>query len=377
MTNKRQGLMAEFAALGDLEAALDRDPTLWRTAKLPCNRNRNRYVDVLANEPTRVQLQPPAGGSDYINANHVDGAPWQLPQSYIVAQAPSAETVEHWWAMIYRAKVSLVVMLSNVVEQGHIKGHAYWPKAVGAKTAAKFGALSVTLEEETPVAGCPDLLFRRLLAQPTRAGEGTARQVVMYQFTGWPDHGIPKFTYQLVHLLRLMDAPTPALDGPILIHCSAGVGRSGVLLTSHIIWSQLRLHLLAHGGNHSEFAFSVVRTVAQLRRCRNHIVQTPEQLAFTYMLLLHASEKLLTNAANPPASAAVTATLPSTTQDSGATSPATPPPASLMSAPSAPSPPPPVGSPSGRQSSPLLPVRRQPLALSPAPAVDAKQSIEA
>eukprot|EP00667_Euglena_gracilis_P009402 EG_transcript_9557 len=377
MVNKRQGLLAEFSALAGLEAALDHDPDLWLTAKLPQNRTRNRYVDILANEPTRVRLQPPAGDSDYINANHVDGAPWGLPHGYLVAQAPSATTVGHWWAMVTQAKVSTIVMLSNVVEQGRIKGHAYWPREAGAAAAARFGAFSVTLEEEAAVPGCPDLIQRTVAVRRAAGEEAAAHRVVLYQFTGWPDHGIPKFTYQLIHLLRLLDTHLPA-PGPVLIHCSAGVGRSGVLLTAHIIWSQLRQHLLAHPSNDPEFSFDVVNTVARLRRCRNHIVQTPEQLAFTYVLLLHASERLLAGQGSPRAANAAPAPpsstpSPAADSDKEISSPTIPSPPSSGSPTAMPEGPAEDGLPSGgrpRQSPcaggpPSPPPRRQPLTRAP------------
>eukprot|EP00667_Euglena_gracilis_P008019 EG_transcript_8110 len=291
--NNREGLNAEFAALEEFADALSQDSGLWYTAQLPCNQVRNRYNDILANEPTRVRLASQPGGSDYINANFIDGSTFGTHHVYIAAQGPMPHTIEHWWMMIWEQQVSTIVMLANVVERGDYKVHPYWPQATGMRRAQRFGPFTVSMSVENTDHGFPELVRRILTLQCD--GSPEVRTINQWHFTGWPDHGVPQSPAALSHLLSLADSQQPT--GPLLVHCSAGVGRSGVLITAHIVCSNLKRYFQAHGDT-AGFQFNLVGTICQLRRSRNQLVQTPSQLGLCYTLISNEVDRLMWHASS-------------------------------------------------------------------------------
>jgi len=310
--NNYAGLQKEFEALGEFERALLQDPSTFYTALQPHNQDRNRWPDILANEATRVRLPMPIGHSDYINANLIDGKPFGLGTKYIAAQAPMAHTVEHWWYMIWSMQVNLIVMLSNPVENGESKVHCYWPHNPGPQAAVRFGPFSIHMSSKGPEPAHPNII-RRVLAVYCD-GIPEARTVDMYHFTQWPDHKVPATIEPLLFLLEIVD--TYKRSGPILVHCSAGVGRTGVVVTAHAILSLLRKHVQVHG-TRTPYPFNVLGTVCYLRRCRNRFIQTVEQLGLTYYLIQQAIERYPSQSRRPPSP-----TAPHTSNPSSPLSPA-------------------------------------------------------
>eukprot|EP00993_Chasmostoma_nieuportense_P002129 NODE_2954_length_1057_cov_30.332258_g2820_i0.p1 GENE.NODE_2954_length_1057_cov_30.332258_g2820_i0~~NODE_2954_length_1057_cov_30.332258_g2820_i0.p1 ORF type:complete len:328 (-),score=69.82 NODE_2954_length_1057_cov_30.332258_g2820_i0:74-1057(-) len=262
----------EFTALECITAALQHIGAHSHTSQLPANAPFNRYSDILPNEATRVHLR----SGNYINANWIEG--FGLAHRYLCTQAPESVGLARFFEMVWEAGVQLILMLTKTTESGVLKALPYWP-AVGA--TATYGPFTVTTTSETTLPQLQDVTQRCL---QVTCGEEEARQVAQYHYTGWPDFGIPAHPNGVSALLKLCDDHLAISTSPILLHCSAGVGRTGVLAAAHITLSQFSQ---SSPRSRRSFRFSLVQTVTQLRECRNHLLQSPQQLAFCYEVILH------------------------------------------------------------------------------------------
>jgi protein tyrosine phosphatase len=216
------------------------------SATLPCNKTKNRYTDVLPVEATRIKLAPRGDepGSDYINANIVtDPTPVSRDGSegndiYICAQAPLQTTLSDFWRMVWEQDVCMIVVLMRLSENGKVKGHRYWPKR--SKRVLQFGEVTVTLvkgkhfphRSEDPNDPDSDQTTIRVL-ELRRGNE--RRNIVQLHFKDWPDFGVPESTDPIRNLVKIMEfyrskARVAGIKGPVVIHCSAGIGRTGTYL---------------------------------------------------------------------------------------------------------------------------------------------------
>lgn len=267
------------------------------------NMNKNRYCNNLPLESTRVKLKARGRclGSDYINASYVrvpeplpNPSPAQEPRpaEYIAAQAPLSATCEDFWRMVLECGVRLVVMLTRLNEGDCIKAHRYWPRCVGR--SKRFGDISLRLVSEHSHygTGCSDLIVRRVLVhaqvaqkqqdQPETEGTRQApsakeewHEITHLHYQAWPDFGRPKMD-SFRELLRLVDiARTTFPEVPVITHCSAGLGRTGVLIAAHIALCHLRQ------GVHP----NVLAIVHHIRKQRPGLVQTLEQFFFIYQVI--------------------------------------------------------------------------------------------
>ncbi|XP_051660561.1 receptor-type tyrosine-protein phosphatase kappa-like [Manacus candei] len=233
--------------------------------KEQCNQSKNRYKSIIPYDHCRVVLQPSGTGNDYINASYVDS--YGSPHFFIAAQGPLAETVVDFWQMVWQEKTSVVVMLTGLVEQNKIKCEKYWPEQEEV-----YGDFTVTLNNTRATTG---LVTRTFSLQ--KAGCALPRVVEQFHYLLWPDHGVPRNTSQLLCLVavvnkRVLEAPA----GPVLVHCSAGIGRTGTFIA---------LDFLLKMGK-AEGKVDVFRCVQQLREQRVSMVQTKEQYTFLYEALL-------------------------------------------------------------------------------------------
>ncbi|NXF82627.1 PTPRK phosphatase, partial [Sclerurus mexicanus] len=238
------------------------------------NQSKNRYKSIIPYDHCRVVLQSSDTGNDYINASYVDVALWISPlQSYrsphffIAAQGPLAETVVDFWQMVWQEKTSVIVMLTGLVEQNKIKCEQYWPEQ-----EESYGDFTVTLNNTRTTTG---FVTRTFCLQ--KAGCALPRVVEQFHYLLWPDHGVPSNTSQLLCLVavvnkRVLEAPA----GPVLVHCSAGIGRTGTFIA---------LDFLLKMGK-AEGKVDVFHCVQQLREQRVSMVQTKEQYTFLYEALL-------------------------------------------------------------------------------------------
>lgn len=254
----------EFTRLGRGIAA---PPSKFQAANMPYNKTKNRYANVLAFDDSRVKLSVITGieGSDYINASFVDG--YMMRRAFIATQAPIPDTIPDFWRMIWEQESSTVVMLSKETESGKVKVHRYWP----AKQPANIGNLVVEMTNEMVY---DDYTMREIKLTNTK--ESASRVIRQYHYTGWPDVGSPDSGTGLIDLIgQVQRWQQQSGDTTVTVHCSAGVGRTGVFCALSILIERLK----------SEGVVDVFQTVKQLRAQRPAMVQTKEQYEFIYFAL--------------------------------------------------------------------------------------------
>jgi len=245
----------------------------YRTAIQPCNHPKNRYSNVLPLEKTRVVLSKDSvDGSDYINASYING---QIPGSekaYICTQGPTKNTIHDFWKMVWEQNTNIVVMLTKEIENTKPKCCRYWPEEGQAEIHGRF---KVTLETTETVG---EVVIRTMLLEDTRK-EGSGRTVTQYQYISWPDHGLPVSTTAFLELIRMVEKQKK--PGPVVVHCSAGIGRSGTFCTVASTIAKYK-HDLAVKPD-APPTFDILHTVIYMRQQRPGMVQTKEQYMFCYL----------------------------------------------------------------------------------------------
>lgn len=244
------------------------------------NRAKNRYTNVLPLDRTRVILsQTEEPGGDYINANYVDGV---YEKQYIATQGPLKETAEDFWRMCWEQEINVVVMLTRVTENSRVKCYKYWPSKIKTKSFGRFSVRLISKEKEH---GLVTRLIRLSKHDPRDSGVTEDMEIHHYQYKEWPDHGLPSSAATFRHLLHLVDAVHDR-RGPILVHCSAGIGRTGTFCTVHTITQNLDRHMYEHKDGDVEPTFNVFDTILKLRLNRVGMVQTKDQFQFCYQAVL-------------------------------------------------------------------------------------------
>ncbi|XP_053100719.1 receptor-type tyrosine-protein phosphatase F isoform X9 [Hemicordylus capensis] len=255
----------EFKLLANSKAHTSR----FISANLPCNKFKNRLVNIMPYELTRVCLQPIRGveGSDYINASFIDG--YRQQKAYIATQGPLAETTEDFWRMLWEHNSTIVVMLTKLREVGREKCHQYWP----AERSARYQYFVVDPMAEYNM---PQYILREF--KVTDARDGQSRTIRQFQFTDWPEQGVPKTGEGFIDFIGQVHKTKEQFgqDGPITVHCSAGVGRTGVFITLSIVLERMRY----------EGVVDMFQTVKTLRTQRPAMVQTEDQYQLCYRAAL-------------------------------------------------------------------------------------------
>nr|XP_034974764.1 receptor-type tyrosine-protein phosphatase S isoform X2 [Zootoca vivipara] len=259
------GMELEFKRLANSKAHTSR----FISANLPCNKFKNRLVNIMPYETTRVCLQPIRGveGSDYINSSFIDG--YRQQRAYIATQGPLAETTEDFWRMLWENNSTIVVMLTKLREMGREKCHQYWP----AERSARYQYFVVDPMAEYNM---PQYILREF--KVTDARDGQSRTVRQFQFTDWPEQGVPKSGEGFIDFIGQVHKTKEQFgqDGPISVHCSAGVGRTGVFITLSIVLERMRY----------EGVVDIFQTVKMLRTQRPAMVQTEDEYQFCYQAAL-------------------------------------------------------------------------------------------
>ncbi|NWX18812.1 PTPRJ phosphatase, partial [Aegotheles bennettii] len=231
-------------------------------AELAENRGKNRYNNVLPYDISRVKLSDQSSATDdYINANYIPG--YNSKKAFIAAQGPLPNTIEDFWRMIWEKNIYSIVMLTKCVEQARTKCEQYWPD----HQSKSYGDIIVTMVSEIVL---PEWTIRDFTIEKSDTPEShTVRQ---FHFTSWPDHGVPETTDLLInfrHLVHEYSSQNP-IDSPTLVHCSAGVGRTGTFIAIDRLIQQIEM----------ENTVDVYGVVYDLRMHRPLMVQTEDQYVF-------------------------------------------------------------------------------------------------
>lgn len=243
------------------------------TAEFPVNRCKNRYTNILPYDFSRVKLTSLQcdDESDFINANYIPG--FNCAQEYIATQGPLAETRSDFWKMIIQQKSGIVVMLTQCNERRRVKCDHYWPFN---DQPVSYGDVTVEMvyESEPFDQSEENLQSEWIVREFNVSYVDDVRRVIHYNYMAWPDHGVPTAdtTDTILQFVQLVRQQTAERPGPIVVHCSAGVGRTGTF----IALDRLMQHIQEH-----EYV-DILGLVAEMRTYRTSMVQTEEQYIFIH-----------------------------------------------------------------------------------------------
>lgn len=289
--SNHDGFDIEMRYLREVDKNAQANLDEFSTASKGSNETRNRFQNVKPNEGTMVKLQqwsasprksrkstsrfaPPY--NTYINANYVDARQTMgVPFVYIAAQAPLWNTVIDFWRMVYENEVCFIVMLCATQESGKEKSVMYWPALFNEIDCGGFTVYNRTENIQG------DAVYRTLVL---RRGKEPDRIILHMQHTSWPDQNVPQASAPLMRMIQTIAASPKSLEAPILVHCSGGVGRTGVFIALHIALGQFQL----------EFEeISIPSIVRFLKLCRTGMVSRKDQYVFLYYATQREMERMI------------------------------------------------------------------------------------
>ncbi|XP_064386166.1 uncharacterized protein LOC135334779 [Halichondria panicea] len=237
----------------------------------PENKLNNRFGNIAVYDDNLIILDPIPGQedcqSDYINACYVDG--YKKPKKFIATQGPLPGTLVDFWRLMWQERPPIIVMLTNLMENNKIKCQQYWPES-GKK---QFGPFTVAITDQQILA---DYTIRTLEA--SLDGDRRVLRVKLFHFTAWPDHGVPDYATPILGFHRRIKSQHKPSKGPILIHCSAGVGRTGTYIAIDNVLDQISVDGL----------IDISGTIVKSRNQRMKLVQTQDQYVFIHDAILES-----------------------------------------------------------------------------------------
>ncbi|CAF1064624.1 unnamed protein product [Rotaria sordida] len=293
-------------ALDDLAFAIE-FKSIPNFEELPCAAatrtivsSKNRFLNILPIDATRVILSllndDPA--TDYINGNYISG--YKCPNKFIATQGPKPDTCEDLWRMIWELKIKSIVMLTNVIEGASrmTKCHQYWPElgqtitygsyriicvdviSIGDYDKRYFQLAKIHTNEEmhspssSSIVPIDDALSLSTISSIN--DDQQSRLVIQYHYTQWKDMDVPSDSHTLLHLIHEVNEQTNSEQYPIVVHCTAGVGRTGTYIAIDGMIDKIK----------QEGKIDIYNFVLQMRRERSLMVQTVRQYVFIYRSLL-------------------------------------------------------------------------------------------
>lgn len=241
----------------------------YEVSSLPHNIPKNRFENIYSYDSSRVLLKPIPNveGSDYINASYVDG--YGKHNCYIATQGPLPNTIVDFWRMMWDQKLPTIVMLTELIEGGKVKCERYWPEHVNESWDVGHD-LRVTLLEQKPFV---EYRLKILTVTNTSAPSSSPLRINHYHFTVWPDHGVPADKTSMIQFIKRVRNVHPFSDpAPLMIHCSAGVGRTGTFILLDSMLERMK----------RESSLNVYQMVCTIRKQRPLLVQADVQYTFIH-----------------------------------------------------------------------------------------------
>ncbi|PAV63662.1 hypothetical protein WR25_07782 [Diploscapter pachys] len=246
-------------------------------AEAPVNRAKNRFTNILPYDHSRVKLVEvdEEDGSDYINANFMPG--FSSRREFIAAQGPLPSTRDAFWQMVWEQGCPAIIALTKCVEKGRDKCHQYWPDF--ERMNVIYADIDVTLLCETHY----DEFTVRELRLTSLKDPQAVRTIRHFHYQAWPDFGVPEHPDGILRLARLFRAKLPhsPQNKPTIVHCSAGVGRSGTFIAIDRLLQYIQLGR----------PVDVFGIVNEMRMERCHMVQNEQQYIFIHHAILYAIQQ--------------------------------------------------------------------------------------
>ncbi|KFP90657.1 Tyrosine-protein phosphatase non-receptor type 20, partial [Apaloderma vittatum] len=262
---QNQEVLKEFTALERVKPTDD-----CRTGKAPENQDKNRYRDILPYDKTRVPLGEKNG---YINASYIRMKVGEEEHFYIITQGPLPSTMSDFWQMVWESESDVIAMMTKEVERGQVRCHRYWPEP--PQNSIDLASFHLRLDNYQIL----EYIVIRTIEMINKQTE-EKRIISHLQFTTWPDHNIPKLAKQLVQFICYMRKAHST--GPIIAHCSTGIGRSGILLCVEVLLSYIE----------KDLCFNIKHIVRDLRDQRFGMIRTKDEYLFCYEVVLEVLQNL-------------------------------------------------------------------------------------